>query len=164
MTDGKPPTQLDKAWIQRFKDDDIGTFRKLLTAVTTDSTDPVVLSTSTLNGGKGVLEGHRVGELLPLAIGALATDAVTNGQHVNDSVKTMVATLDAILLKHVELFKDIDSALKETIESLFETQGKTLDVIEGQKLYDIFDDEDVETDLTSPPDVKGGGSGGTDKK
>ncbi|MDT0435448.1 MULTISPECIES: type VII secretion system-associated protein [Streptomyces] len=152
MADGTPPaTQLNKEWLQNFKDQDIAGFRAVLKKITEDGSDPVVPAMKTLKGDDGTIEGLPFDTPVPLAIGNLAQDTSTHGKSVNGAVVKMVATLDGILTSHIELFKDIDSALEETIDTLFKTQGASLDAIDGQKLYDIFEDEDVETDLTTTP-------------
>ncbi|MFF4172334.1 type VII secretion system-associated protein [Streptomyces sp. NPDC001744] len=163
MAENKPPTQLNKEWIKKFKDEQIGGFRKALKAIAEDGGDPVVPAMKTLMGKDKNVPGLPPGTPLPLAIGNLAEDdRYTHGKTVNAEVVKMVSTLEAILTSHAELFKDIDAALEETIDSLFTTQGVSLDAIDGQKLYDIFEDEDVEDDLTDPPG-EGDDGGGDDK-
>ncbi|MDH6697382.1 type VII secretion system-associated protein [Streptomyces griseoviridis] len=153
MADGnQTPTQLNKEWLQSFKDHDIKGFRDELKKITEDGSDPMVPAMKTLKGDDGTIEGLPFDTPVPLAIGNLASDTSTHGKAVNAAVAKMVTTLDGILTSHIELFKDIDSALEETIDTLFKTQGTSLDAIDGQKLYDIFEDEDVETDLTTSPD------------
>lgn len=159
MADDKPPTQLNKAWIQKFKDEEIAGFRKSLKTISEDGTSPVIPSMTSLKGSDHDIDGLPHGTPVPLAIGNLADDEHTHGKVLNASVVKMVNTLEGILTSHAELFKDIDAALEETIDSLFKTQGVSLDAIDGQKLYDIFEDEDVETDLTDPPDEGEGGEG-----
>ncbi|UNS99671.1 type VII secretion system-associated protein [Streptomyces tubbatahanensis] len=167
MAEGnQPPTQLNKEWLQNFKDHDIAAFRDALKAVSGDSTgDPVIPGMLSLKGDNGAIDGLPYGTPVPLAIGNLAQDQDSNGDRVNSAVVEMVNALEGILTSHKELFKDIDSALEETIETLLKTQGESLDSIEGQKLFDIFEDEDVETDLTTTPneDDSGGGGGEDDE-
>ncbi|MDJ1134911.1 type VII secretion system-associated protein [Streptomyces iconiensis] len=162
--DNKPPTQLNKEWLQKFKDHDIAGFRKKLKEIAEDGTgDPVIPAMKSLKGDDGTIPGLPFGTPVPLAIGNMAAEGTgTHGDAVNKAVVEMVTALDGIITSHTELFKDIDSALEETIDSLVKTQGKSLDAIDGQKLYDIFEDEGVEVDLTTSPDEDGGGDGGKD--
>ncbi|WP_369199214.1 type VII secretion system-associated protein [Streptomyces sp. PU-14G] len=164
MAEGnQPPTQLNKEWLQNFKNHDIAGFQAALKTISGDSTgDPVIPSMLSLTGDNGAIGGLPYGTPVPLAIGKLADDADSNGDRLNKAVVDMVNTLQGIITSHTELFKDIDSALQETIDTLFKTQGESLDSIEGQKLYDIFEDEDVETDLTTTPSEGDGGGGGED--
>jgi hypothetical protein len=159
MAETKPPTQLDKAWIENFRNIDIADFKKLLKEVSQNSTgDPVVPSMAALKGEDDGVPGLPFGTPVPLAIGNLASDVGTHGQAVSKSVMEMVTLLDGIIKSHLTLFDDIDSALEETIQTLFQTQGESLDAVEGQQLIDIF--EDVEADLTTAPtEEKGEGNG-----
>ncbi|NSC24349.1 type VII secretion system-associated protein [Streptomyces albus subsp. chlorinus] len=158
MAEGnQPPTQLNKEWIQNFKDHDLAGFRDRLKEIAEDGPgDPTVPAMKTLSNKDAPIRELPVGTPVPLAIGNLAQDAMTHGDKVNSAVVDMVKTLDGIISSHLELFEDIDSALAETIKTLFDTQGQSLDAIDGQKLYDIFEDEDVEADLTASPDEESG--------
>lgn len=157
----QPPTQLDKAWIENFRKVDLADFKKSLKTVSENGTgDPVVPSMKALKGDDDGVPNLPFGTPVPLAIGNLASDAGTHGQAVNKAVVDMVTVLDGIIKSHVTLFDDIDDALEETIDSLFKTQGESLAAVDGQKLVDIF--EDVETDLTTPPDQEGEGKGDDD--
>lgn len=160
----QPATQLDKAWIENFRKVDLQDFRDALKAITHDTkSDPVIPAMKTLTGEDTLPEGLPPGTPLPLTIGDLATDVkYVHGQTVNQEVVKMVKTLNGIIDSHITLFEDIDGALEETIETLFKTQGVSLDKVDGQKLMDIFEDEDVEVDLTTPPDEEEGGGGGDD--
>ncbi|MER6138738.1 type VII secretion system-associated protein [Streptomyces sparsogenes] len=163
MADSKqPPTQLDKQWLENFRKVDLADFRKALKTVSENGTgDHVIPSMKALKGEDDGVPGLPFGTPVPLAIGNLAKDEGTHGQAVNDAVVEMVTTLDGIIESHLTLFKDIDDALEDTIDSLFKTQGDNLAAIEGQKFVDIF--EDVDADLTTPPDEESGGGKDKDK-
>ncbi|CAM2963912.1 type VII secretion system-associated protein [Streptomyces albus] len=163
MAEGnQPATQLNKEWLQNFKNHDIAAFRDLLKAISEDGENPMAPAMKTLNNKDAPIPGLPFGTPVPLAIGNLAGDESTHGKKVNESVVEMVQVLDGIISSHMDLFKDIESALEETIDTLFKTQGQSLDAIDGQKLFDIFEDEDVEADLTTPPDEESSGGGGDD--
>ncbi|MEU1662352.1 type VII secretion system-associated protein [Streptomyces sparsogenes] len=163
MADKKqPPTQLNKEWLENFRKVDLADFRKSLKTVSENSTaTPVIPSMKALKGEDDGVPGLPFGTPVPLAIGNLAKDEGTHGQAVNEAVVELVTALDGILESHLTLFKDIDDALEETIDSLFKTQGESLDAIDGQKFVDIF--EDVDADLTTPADEESGGGKDKDK-
>src|SRR3954470_4570538 len=128
--DKKPPTQLDKAWLENFRKVDLADFRKALKTVTENGTgDPVIPSMKALKGDDEGVPGLPFGTPVPLAIGNLAEDAGTHGMAVKKAVAEMVTTLDGILESHITLFKDIDDALEETIDRLFKAQGDSLAAI-----------------------------------
>ncbi|MFI0778979.1 type VII secretion system-associated protein [Streptomyces sp. NPDC021212] len=150
----QPVTQLDKAWLENFRKVDLADFRKALKTVTENGTgDQPIPSMKALKGDDEGVPGLPFGTPVPLAIGNLAEDAGTHGKAVKGAVVEMVTTLDGILENHLTLFKDIDDALGETIDSLFKTQGESLAAVDGQKFVDIW--EDVDADLTTPPDQEG---------
>lgn len=155
MADNKqPPTQLDKAWLENFRKVDLADFRKALKTVTENGTgDHPIPSMKALKGDDDGVPGLPFGTPVPLAIGNLAEDEGTHGKAVKGAVVEMVTTLDGILGDHITLFKDIDDALEETIDRLFKTQGESLAAVDGQKFVDIW--EDVDADLTTPPDQEG---------
>ncbi|MEU1800358.1 type VII secretion system-associated protein [Streptomyces sp. NPDC019937] len=156
----QPTTQLNKEWLENFRKVDLADFKKALKTVTENGkTDPVIPSMKALKGDDDGVPNLPFGTPVPLAIGNLASDPGTHGESINKAVVDMVTLLDGILKSHVTLFDDIDDAIEETIDSLFKTQGESLDAVEGQKLVDIF--EDVEDDLTTPANEEEGG--GDDK-
>ncbi|WP_455356640.1 type VII secretion system-associated protein [Streptomyces sp. SYSU K217416] len=146
MPDNPPELNLDKAWLQRFLDDDIASF---ITAVKTiredgDSPDGVFVPgiPNLQGGGEGAMKanGFHDGQKVPLAIGTMAVDEGdrTNGKYLIGCLNKLVDELDEILKLQVEFFEEIEDSLKDSIEKLFKAQGDNLEKIEGKDFIDLF--------------------------
>jgi hypothetical protein len=132
-------THLDKAALQAFVDGDLHDFISQLTAIRQD--DP--------NGAwalRSLVEGETTPTTLQqnpiLAIGTMAGDDTAKGQTLIAKIKTNATAVDKVLKDQGTLFGDIDSDLRETITTLLNTQGGSLESIAGAKLLDIFSDVD----------------------
>ncbi|WP_405389894.1 type VII secretion system-associated protein [Streptomyces sp. NBC_01102] len=150
------PVNLDKAWLQNFLDRDIGGFSEEIRKIQGDGLSAdggFVPALANLLPEGDLPDGTLAGAVLPLTIGGMTKDTVTNGQHLNKAVVAMITEVTGILDDQKILFESIEDSLETTIEKLFKTQGENLEKIEGQKFLDIFSDVD---------DVIGGSGGGDD--
>lgn len=140
-----PPVNLDKAWLENFLNHDIAEFIAEIKKIMGDGAGPdgaVVPALDALlpTGAHG--DWALPGAELPLTIGGMAKDSVTNGQHIKDAVVELIGAVTTILEDQKLLFDDIDDNLRTSIETLFKTQGDNLAKIDGDKFLDIFSDVD----------------------
>jgi hypothetical protein len=145
------PVNLDKAWLEKFLSQDIKGFSEEIRKIQGDGTDAPALANLLPEGERPA--GTLAGASVPLTIGGMLKDTLTNGQRLNQAVVDMITEIVTILEEQKTLFSSIEDGLESTIEELFKTQGDNLEKIDGQKLLDIFSDVD---------DVLGGGSGEDD--
>ncbi|MFF2326493.1 MULTISPECIES: type VII secretion system-associated protein [unclassified Streptomyces] len=134
-------THLDGKTLQAFTDHDIADFLKDLLDIRKDSPVGVKSLKTILDNvpDAGHLKQNQV-----LAIGLMAADDTVHGKSLIDAVQKAAGSIDDILLSQHTLFTDISKDLQETITTLLETQGKSLDSIDGAALLDIFADVDKE--------------------
>ncbi|MFE5238792.1 MULTISPECIES: type VII secretion system-associated protein [unclassified Streptomyces] len=145
------PVNLDKVWLENFLRRDVQGFSEEIRKIQGDG--PTVPALSSLLPEGDHPDGVLAGAVLPLTIGGMTKDGVTNGQRLNKAVVDMITDVTTILDEQKTLFTSIEDSLETTIEKLFKTQGENLEKIDGQKLLDIFSDVD---------DVLGGGDGEDD--
>ncbi|MFF4522485.1 type VII secretion system-associated protein [Streptomyces bluensis] len=155
---------LDKAGLQSFLDDRVIPFTDQIRKIQLD--DPVLgPAMGTLLGDADLdydsAEFDSYGSGRPLSIGMmLKTDYLHGkGADLNKAVGKSAEDLVAIFEEQQKLFGDIEENLKDTISTLFSTQGDNLINIEGQEFLDIFEDVDDSMATNST-----GGSGENSKE
>ncbi|MFJ1746196.1 type VII secretion system-associated protein [Streptomyces sp. NPDC088116] len=164
MAENTPTVNVNKAWMQKFLDDDIKPFRKAIAAIREDGEAPAsdlkAPAVGNLLAGNGAktAAGFHDGQKVPLAIGLMAADEGerTNGAYVIKSLNAVLEQLEEILKMQSELFEEMEANLEDSIEKMFKTQDDSLEKIDGKKFIDFFEDvDDVLSEGT-------GGSGGGD--
>ncbi|MDP9949053.1 MULTISPECIES: type VII secretion system-associated protein [Streptomyces] len=158
-----PALNLNKAWLQKFLDDDVKPFLAAVKKMRDDGTTSggvTVPGIPTLQGGTDgskTAAGFLDGQATPLAIGTMAADEKgrTNGGYLIKCLNEMVDQLDDILKLQVDLFEQIEEDLEDTIEKLFKTQDGNLEKIDGKDMIDFFEGVDEVLE-------ESGSSGGSD--
>jgi hypothetical protein len=84
-----------------------------------------------------------------LRIGKMATEALVSGPKLVEGVRTAAEAIDKLLGDQMELFKELQEALTDTIEEANKTKNKNLDAIDAQTLLQTFDEVDTLTSGTS---------------
>ncbi|MFJ9590984.1 type VII secretion system-associated protein [Streptomyces acidicola] len=145
---------LDKAGLESFRDNRLLPFKDELRKIKLD--DPSLGPTmGSLIGEEDVkiedFDSYQSGK--PLALGFMLKEDEVDGQvaKLNKALAKMAEDLTTIFDEQTKLFEDIEDNLKDTLETLFDTQGTNLTKIDGQEYLDIFEDTD---------ESMGGGSGG----
>ncbi|MEU8446422.1 type VII secretion system-associated protein [Streptomyces globisporus] len=145
-----PALNLNKAWLQKFLDDEIIPFLGEIKKIRDDETrddGTTVPGIPTLQGGEdgaATAAGFHDGQSKPLAIGTMAGDenGRTNGGYLVKCLNGLVDQIDDILKLQVELFEQIEEDLEATIEELFKTQDGNLEKIDGKDMIDFFEGVD----------------------
>ncbi|KUN29798.1 hypothetical protein AQJ23_03370 [Streptomyces antibioticus] len=153
-------THLDGPALQRFVDNDLADFIDALKAIRKDSAAD--------NGGvralRSIVNGATTPETLQqsqaLSIGQMGTGDTMHGEALLTAATGAAHSVDAVFEQHVNLFGDIDRDMKQTIRTMLNTQGSTLQSIDGEKFLDLF--SDVDEGMSENPgsdDTTGSGSG-----
>ncbi|MFF3243766.1 type VII secretion system-associated protein [Streptomyces sp. NPDC002870] len=171
-------TVLDTKWLKQFIDTELSDFRDVLGKMLEDgptgksvgfiadgnltrdtlvSTKPLILGPMAGANAAANTSGEATGESPVVEGGSTTVDV--GGAELNKSIQQLASAIHQKLTDHVELFEDIESALKETIEKMRENQKHSLDKISTDTFMDVF--EDVESDLQSSSST-GDGVGGAD--
>ncbi|WPP28259.1 type VII secretion system-associated protein [Streptomyces sp. CL7] len=106
-----------------------------------------------------LIDGHTTPDNLDqkqqlLRIGKMVTDPLVSGPTLIEDIRGAAEAIDKLLGDQMELFKELQEALSDTIEEANKTKNKNLDAIDAQTLLQTFEDVDG---LTS------GASGTTDE-
>ncbi|WP_328583214.1 type VII secretion system-associated protein [Streptomyces sp. NBC_00370] len=168
MADGGKdgPLVLNKEWIKGFINGDLHEFQTAIGKILSDA--PSERFASDMHGAdvQSIVNlGHirpsniHTGNSIPLAIGALAGDDGLAGDLVK-AVKDTADQLAEFVKDQKTLFEDIESNLRDAMETLLKTEGDSLNKIDGEKFLDVF--EDVNDDITDSLGGSGGGGGGGD--
>lgn len=152
-------THLDGPALQRFVDNDLADFIDGLKAIRKDSAAD--------NGGvralRSIVNGATTPETLQqsqaLSIGQMGTSDALHGQSLLTAVTGAAKSTDAVFEQHVDLFGDIDRDMKQTIRTLLNAQGSSLQSIDGEKFLDIFSDVDEGMSENPGSDDTDSGSG-----
>ncbi|AIV36622.1 type VII secretion system-associated protein [Streptomyces coelicoflavus] len=108
-------------------------------------------------GGEGdprtlgdLVDGHTTADNLDqnqqlLRIGKMATDGRISGPKLLEGVREAATALDKLLGDQIDLYKELQDALTDTIEGARKTQAKNLDAIDAQTLLQHFDEVDTLT-------------------
>ncbi|CAL9441508.1 type VII secretion system-associated protein [Streptomyces sp. enrichment culture] len=80
-----------------------------------------------------------------LRIGKMASEGLVSGPKLLEGVREAATALDKLLGDQVELYKELQDALTDTIEEAKKTQAKNLDAIDAQTLLQHFDEVDALT-------------------
>ncbi|WP_405974434.1 type VII secretion system-associated protein [Streptomyces sp. NBC_00988] len=134
-------THLDSTALKNFKNTDVADFITDLVNIRKDNAGVRSLKNLIAETGAGSAQGLAKILRIGLMNGGDSSDPV-GGATLVEALKTQATALDKILTGQKTLFDDIDDALDETITTLLKTQGDSLDLIDGEKLLDIFDTVD----------------------
>ncbi|KOX51779.1 type VII secretion system-associated protein [Streptomyces sp. NRRL F-7442] len=108
-------------------------------------------------GGEGaprtlgdLVDGHTTEDNLDqsqqlLRIGKMASDGRISGPKLLEGVREAATALDKLLGDQIDLYKELQDALTDTIEGARKTQAKNLDAIDAQTLLQHFDEVDTLT-------------------
>jgi hypothetical protein len=143
-------TYLDAKSLQTFLDVDVAAFIEELKKIRQD--DWAVALYSILQG-KGTSSTLQENPVLALGLMASGEGDPVFGAGLINAVTTDAQSFDDVFAFQQQLFKDIDSDLQETIETLLTTQGASLESIDGEKLLDPFDE--VDSDLGNAGQASG---------
>ncbi|MGY1500746.1 type VII secretion system-associated protein [Streptomyces sp. QTS52] len=155
MAENTPTVNLNKAWLQRFLDDDVSSVKDEIRKMGLEDKSPtdgvlVPALADLMPGGKTAI-GFLDAQVKPIAIGTMAADASgrTNGGNITAKLNTLLEQVTGILTQQGELFAEIEDDLKDTIEKMFKNQEESLDKIDGKKFVNFF--EDVDSILSEGP-------------
>ncbi|MFE9888531.1 type VII secretion system-associated protein [Streptomyces scopuliridis] len=143
-------SQLDKASIQAFLDQDLSAFIADIKSVIEgdpsmrDMADGVTTPDNVTGIGKGK----------PLMMGLIDDDDLVSGAGFTDSLASNMQTVVATLEGQQSTFDEIEDGLRQTLEELFKTQGDNLGTIEADTFTDVLSDSGFsgETSVPEPDD------------
>ncbi|MGW5333856.1 type VII secretion system-associated protein [Streptomyces bauhiniae] len=97
-----------------------------------------------------LVDGHTTEDNLDqnqqlLRLGKMATETLVSGPTLLEGVREAATALDKLLGDQIDLYKELQDALTETIEGAEKTQAKNLDAIDAQTLLQHFDEVDTLT-------------------
>lgn len=84
-----------------------------------------------------------------LRIGKMATETLVSGPKLIEGVRTAAEAIDKLLGDQMDLFKELQEALTDTIEEANKTKNKNLDAIDAQTLLQTFEEVDTLTSGSS---------------
>ncbi|MFJ1967627.1 type VII secretion system-associated protein [Streptomyces sp. NPDC087903] len=136
-------THLDAQKLKTFRENDLATFITALKNIVKDDPNGILALHSIV---KGTIPAAYIDENPVLGIGLMTGDDTVYGKTLVASALSTAKSIDDILGDQKTLFDDIDDSLEETITTLLNTQGATLESISGEKLLDVWSgvDEDLE--------------------
>ncbi|MFE3144371.1 type VII secretion system-associated protein [Streptomyces scopuliridis] len=143
-------SQLDKASIQAFLDQDLSAFIADIKSVIEgdpsmrDMADGVTTPDTVTGIGKGK----------PLMMGLMDDDDLVSGASFTDALASNIQTVVATLEGQQSTFDEIEDGLRQTLEELFKTQGDNLGTIEADTFTDVLSDSGFsgETSVPEPDD------------
>ncbi|MEV1046869.1 type VII secretion system-associated protein [Streptomyces sp. NPDC049916] len=143
-------SQLDKASIQAFIDQDLSAFIDDIKSVLTD--EPSMLDMSS-----GVTTPENFGEVsagMPISMGKIADDDYVSGESFASALATNIETVVSTLEGQQKTFEEIEEGLQQTIEELFKAQGDNLTSIEADDFTEVLSDSGFsgETPVPEPDD------------
>ncbi|WP_406301724.1 type VII secretion system-associated protein [Streptomyces sp. NBC_00879] len=157
---------MDKAGLEQFLTNRVLPFKEEVRKIGVDD-DTFGPTMSTVLGDGDIdsdaeLETYATGK--PLAIGFMAQPANLGGKGkaLNTGILKTAKSLVTIYKQQTTLFGDIESDLRETIETLSRTQGANLLTLDGKRFLDIFEDTADDLGGTQGGGNSGGNGGGDD--
>ncbi len=101
-----------------------------------------------------LIDGHTTPDNLDqdkqlLRIGKMVTEPLVSGPKLIEGIRTAAEAVDKLLGDQMELFKELQEALTETIEEANKTKDKNLSAIDAQTLLQTFDEVDTLTSGTT---------------
>lgn len=139
MAEQDKTVRLDRAWLERFLEEQVVPFRRRLEAMLED--DPRTGTPSMWRLTGGIVAPEDMDKMKPLAIGKLGGDnGRLGGGALNTGLDKSAKSIHETLSSQVELFKAIEDNLRITIRELVESQKESLDKIEGRTFLRQFED------------------------
>ncbi|MFF5315152.1 type VII secretion system-associated protein [Streptomyces massasporeus] len=80
-----------------------------------------------------------------LRIGRMTTETLVSGPKLIEDIRGAAEAIDKLLGDQMDLFKELQEALTETIEEANKTKNKNLDAIDAQTLLQTFEEVDTLT-------------------
>ncbi|NNN35647.1 type VII secretion system-associated protein [Streptomyces sp. S3(2020)] len=152
-------THLDGPALQRFVENDLADFIDALKAVRKDS----AADDGGVRALRSIVNGATTPETLQqsqaLSIGQMGTGDSLHGESLLTAATGAAQSVDAVFEQHVNLFGDIDRDLKQTIRTMLNTQGSTLQSIDAGRFLDVFSDVDEGMSENPGSDDTDSGSG-----
>ncbi|CAM5309593.1 type VII secretion system-associated protein [Streptomyces atroolivaceus] len=101
-----------------------------------------------------LVDGHTTPDNLTqgqqlLRIGKMTTEPLVSGPKLIEGVRTAAEAIDKLLGDQMDLFKELQEALTDTIEEANKTKDKNLNAIDAQTLLQTFDEVDTLTSGSS---------------
>ncbi|MER0481704.1 type VII secretion system-associated protein [Streptomyces sp. Edi2] len=163
---GGGPLVLNKEWIKKFIDVDLHEFRGAIEKILVDApaerfaggrNDIMVQSITNL---MDIPKNVHYSQKRPLTLGKMGQDGIAG-----DLVKSIAGSakkLGDFVGDQKKLFDHIESNLRDAMETLLKTEGESLDKIDGEKFYNVFEDvaDDISESMGSGGGNGGGGGGG----
>jgi hypothetical protein len=75
----------------------------------------------------------------------MVTEPLVSGPKLIEGIRTAAEAIDKLLGDQMELFKELQEALTETIDEANKTKDKNLSAIDAQTLLQTFDEVDTLT-------------------
>jgi hypothetical protein len=97
-----------------------------------------------------LVDGHTTSDNLAqdqqlLRLGKMTTATLVSGPKLIEGVRTAAEALDKLLGDQMDLFKEMQEALTDTIDEANKTKDKNLDAIDAQTLLQTFEEVDTLT-------------------
>ncbi|MFD9053312.1 type VII secretion system-associated protein [Streptomyces zaomyceticus] len=139
MAEQDKAARLDRAWLERFLEEQVIPFRRRLEALLED--DPRTGTPSMWRLTGGIVAPDEMDTKKPLAIGLLADDkSNVGGDKLNESLKLSAESIHQTVSSQVDLFRAIEDNLRVTIREMVKSQKESLEKIEGRAFLRQFED------------------------
>ncbi|MEU1484117.1 type VII secretion system-associated protein [Streptomyces sp. NPDC005752] len=138
----------DLKQMENFRDNEVQPVYKLAKKHREDGDAPHSRPLGELVDGHTTADNLVQGQQL-LRIGKMATETLVSGPKLIEGVRTAAEAIDKLLGDQMELFKELQEALTDTIEEANKTKDKNLNAIDAQTLLMTFDEVDTLTSGSS---------------
>ncbi|GAB2915332.1 MULTISPECIES: type VII secretion system-associated protein [Streptomyces] len=128
-------THLDAGQLTSFADHELTTFSGDLTKIRNDTADqPPVESLFTLHSVLSATP-HR-----QLAIGPMGAAGTVHGDALRTNLVALARNIDRVFVKQKKLFQDMDRDLRDTVTTLLNTSGSSLQAVSADRFISSMAD------------------------
>ncbi|MEU1518966.1 type VII secretion system-associated protein [Streptomyces sp. NPDC005811] len=128
-------THLDATSLTQFADNEVQTVIDELKKIRLDTADtPPVQSLYTISSTLSSAPNKQ------LTLGPMGATATVHGDELKTNLVALATAIDKVYVKHRELFGDMDTNLRDTVRTLLNTSGASLDSINSEKFISAMAD------------------------
>jgi hypothetical protein len=128
-------THLDATSLTQFADNEVQTIVAELKKIRQDTADtPPVQALYTIASTLSSAPNKQ------LTIGQMGATTTVHGDSLRTSLVDLATAIDKVYVKHRELFDDMDTNIRDTVRTLLNTSGASLESINSQQFISALAD------------------------
>ncbi|MCL6675203.1 MULTISPECIES: type VII secretion system-associated protein [Streptomyces] len=128
-------THLDSASLIQFADNEVQTFIADIKKMRQDTADtPSVEALFTLSSTLSSAPNKQ------LTIGQMGATGTVHGDSLRTNMVALATAIDKVFVKHQDLFRDMDTDIRDTVRTLLNTAGTSLDSISSDRFISAMAD------------------------